>query len=309
MLRKNFYRGAVFSAAVRLTGDKVTQNHRNMKKLGLFLIPALAVLLSACNDDDGDYPRYTPLITTVRTIDASGSDYYFQRDNGQTLYPSDKSRVAAYRATDRQRAVIWFNLLQGIQGYDYNIALYAVQEIYTGTSEEVDTPARLEELGDSPASITPAYCNLSDEWLTLYLGYPVMDNSKHDFTLIVNRVETPEESHEGYLDVELRHNSGSDLAGYTQWYYVSFDLTPIAPLLEGKQGVTLKIKTQQNGTKYLRLERNPGTAAQSRARKAEKGPDSTSGCPGLFPPCGPAIAPRSRDSAPDAGPWCRSAGS
>ena len=81
-----------------------------MKKLGLFLIPALAALLSACNDDDGDYPRYTPLITTVRTIDASGSDYYFQRDNGQTLYPSDKSRVAAYRATDRQRAVIWFNL-------------------------------------------------------------------------------------------------------------------------------------------------------------------------------------------------------
>ncbi len=262
MLRKNFYRGAVFSAAVRLTGDKVTQNHRNMKKRGLFLIPALAALLSACNDDDGDYPRYTPLITTVRTIDASGSDYYFQRDNGQTLYPSDKSRVAAYRATDRQRAVIWFNLLQGIQGYDYNIALYAVQEIYTGTSEEVDTPARLEELGDSPASITPAYCNLSDEWLTLYLGYPVMDNSKHDFTLIVNRVETPEESHEGYLDVELRHNSGSDLTGYTQWYYVSFDLTPIAPLLEGKQGVTLKIKTQQNGTKYLRLERNPGSAAQ-----------------------------------------------
>ena len=69
-------------------------------------------------------------------------------------------------------------------------------------------------------------------------------------------------SHEGYLDVELRHNSGSDLAGYTQWYYVSFDLTPIAPLLEGKQGVTLKIKTQQNGTKYLRLERNSGSAAQ-----------------------------------------------
>ena len=233
-----------------------------MKKLGLFLIPALAVLLSACNDDDGDYPRYTPLITTVRTIDASGSDYYFQRDNGQTLYPSDKSRVAAYRATDRQRAVIWFNLLQGIQGYDYNIALYAVQEIYTGTSEEVDTPARLEELGDSPASITPAYCNLSDEWLTLYLGYPVMDNSKHDFTLIVNRVEAPEESHEGYLDVELRHNSGSDLAGYTQWYYVSFDLTPIAPLLEGKQGVTLKIKTQQNGTNSLRLEGNPGSGAK-----------------------------------------------
>lgn len=231
-----------------------------MKKLGLLFVPVLAAaLLCSCNDDDGDYPRYTPLITTVRTIDESGSDYYFQRDNGQTLYPSDKSRVPAYRATDRQRAVIWFNLLQGIQGYDYNIALYAIQEIYTGTSEVVDDPARLEELGDSPTSITPAYCNMSDEWLTLYVGYPVIDNTKHDFTLIVNNVDEPEESNEGYLDVELRHSAGGDLTGYTQWYYVSFDLTPIAARLEGKQGVTLKIKTQQNGTKYLRIDRQTAT--------------------------------------------------
>ena len=55
-----------------------------MKKIGLFLIAAMAVFaFTSCNDDtDGDYPRYTPLITTVRTIGGeegeASADYYFQ---------------------------------------------------------------------------------------------------------------------------------------------------------------------------------------------------------------------------------------
>ena len=38
-----------------------------MKKFGLFLLGALTMLgVTSCNDDDGDYPRYTPLITPAR---------------------------------------------------------------------------------------------------------------------------------------------------------------------------------------------------------------------------------------------------
>ena len=59
-----------------------------MKKFGLFLIAAIAVTaFTSCNDDDGGEPLRT-LITTVRTLD--GGDYYFQRDNGETLYPGNK---------------------------------------------------------------------------------------------------------------------------------------------------------------------------------------------------------------------------
>ena len=83
-----------------------------MKKIGLFLIAAMAVFaFTSCNDDtDGDYPRYTPLITTVRTIGGeegeASADYYFQRDNGEKLYPSDKTRVPDYKGKERQRAII-----------------------------------------------------------------------------------------------------------------------------------------------------------------------------------------------------------
>ena len=225
-----------------------------MKKFSLILLTALiAVALPACDDSDGDYPGYT-LITTVRTLD--GGDYYFQRDNGETLYPSDKSRVAGFKpGDDNKRAIIWFNLLSGIANYDYNIALYGIDYIYCGTSKVVNTQEELDELANNPTSITPGYCNLTKTWFTLYVGYPVTDNSKHSFTLIVNNVEKPEESNEGYLDVELRHNADGDIHGYTKGYYISLDMTPLAEQLKDKKGVTLRILTQENGTKYLKFDR------------------------------------------------------
>lgn len=87
-----------------------------------------------------------------------------------------------------------------------------------------------------------------------YLLYPVTDNSKHTFSVIVNKVEAPEQTEEGYLNLELHHSAGGDVPGYTQGYYVSFDLTPIAAELEGKKGVILGIETCENGTKHIKLD-------------------------------------------------------
>lgn len=224
-----------------------------MKKFGFILFAAL--FISACNNDEGDYPGYS-LITSIKSLD--NGDYYFQRDNGQTLYPSDKSRMQGYTPKDEhKRAIVWFNLLEEpVSGYDYNIALYGIDIIYSGTSQVVNTQEELDKLGNNPTSFMTdylRYSNFTKEWLTLYVGYPVSDNSKHSFTLIVNNVEAPEETNEGYLDVELRHNADGDIHGYTYWYYISLDMTPLAEQLEGKKGITLKIQTQQNGTKYLKF--------------------------------------------------------
>ena len=179
-----------------------------MKKIGLFLIAAMAVFaFTSCNDDtDGDYPRYTPLITTVRTIGGeegeASADYYFQRDNGEKLYPSDKTRVPDYKGKERQRAIIWFNLLkESVPDYDYNIALYAVDEIFTGKAQVVNTAEELEALGTAKTGFKDSkeLFNLSKEWLTFYALYAVRDNSKHTFTLAVDKSGTTEfkESAEG----------------------------------------------------------------------------------------------------------------
>ena len=228
-----------------------------MKKFGLFLLGALTMLgVTSCNDDDGDYPRNTPLITTVCPLE--GGDYYFERDNGDRLYPSDKSRVPGYKpdGDQKQRAIIWFSLLdQTIPGYRYNIALYAVNEIYTGTSEVVDNTARLEELGDAKTGYQLTTFNLSREWLTFCALYSCNLNSKHTFTLAVDKSGTTEfkESKEGYLDVVVLHDDQDDQGGPDCGFYISFDLTPLAAELEGKEGINLLIPTRENGNREIKL--------------------------------------------------------
>lgn len=77
------------------------------EKIGLFLIAAMAVFaFTSCNDDtDGDYPRYTPLITTVHTIGGeegeASADYYFQRTTARN---STRATNPASRTT-RARSV------------------------------------------------------------------------------------------------------------------------------------------------------------------------------------------------------------
>ncbi len=232
---------------------------KSMKKFGFFLLAAGVVLgFAACNDDDGDYPTSNPLITTVCPLD--GGDYCFQRDNGDRLYPSDKTRVPGYRPVDdgtKQRAIIWFSLLDGtVPGYRYNIALYAVEEIFTGTSEVVEDAARLAELGDAKTGYTLGTFNLTREWLTFFANYAVRDNSRHTFTLAVDKSGTTEfeNTDDGYLNVVVLHDDGDDSRGYDYGYYVSFDLTPIAAELEGRKGINLLLPTRDNGNQELKLD-------------------------------------------------------
>ena len=49
-------------------------------------------------------------------------------------------------------------------------------------------------------------------------------------------------------------DDGGDTQGYTDGYYVSFDLTPLAERLEGKKGVVLHIETNKNGPQEIKLD-------------------------------------------------------
>lgn len=235
-----------------------------MKKTLLLFAAALMLgclgCLTACNDDSDRYvicpSYYRPLIVTVRTLPEG--DYYFERDNGETLYPSDKTHVTGYAPEDRRRVVITFDLLGTREGYDYDIALFSVTDLFCTAAEVVEDPSQLAPLGNAPTSLFPTECNLTSEWLTLCVAYPVRDDSKHTFRLIVNRLETPAEHTDGYLDVELHHDDGGDATdpdlGLGRMNYVSFDLTPIASLLKDMKGLSMRILTQQNGTKYVRFD-------------------------------------------------------
>ena len=97
-------------------------------------------------------------------------------DDDKTVYPSDKSRVAGYKPEDDQRVIIFFNLLKtGVEGYDYNIALYDVRNIYTGETRIVTTQEEVEELPDAQTSYFGG--SMNSNWLNVGIGFYASDLS------------------------------------------------------------------------------------------------------------------------------------
>lgn len=218
-----------------------------MKKLG-FLLLAAAALAVSCDDNDGDYPAYRDFVT-VRA--PQGASYYFELDNAKTLYPGDNSRIAAYKAEEGQRAILYFNLLpDNVPNYDYNIAAYYIEDIYTGRAQ-ILTQEELDALTDDPVSLIDA--QLSKTHLTLRVAYPVSDNTKHRFQLVyVEPSENRPPTHEGYLDVELRYDADGD-TGSENTYYISFSLEELKELTADKKGLTLRINTRFNGIRQIQI--------------------------------------------------------
>lgn len=110
-----------------------------------------AAIFTSCNDSDGDYPRLSAF-ASVKPLE--NNDFYVVLDDGKTVYPGDKSRIGSYKAEEDQRVVIYFNLLNNkVEGYDYNMALYYIQDIYLGGTKVVTTQEELDALeDDKPAS-------------------------------------------------------------------------------------------------------------------------------------------------------------
>lgn len=225
-----------------------------MKKFGIFLCAALtALIFTACNDSDGDYPRLSAF-ATVKALD--NNDFYFMLDDGKTIYPGDKSRIGAYKAEEDKRAIIYFNMLKNtVEGYDYNMALYYVYNIYSGDTKVVTTQEELDLLADGNTSFLGA--RLNSNYLNVGVGFNATDLSKHTFLLVRNDVTevAPENTEEGYLNLELRRDANGDTAGYNyEDRYVSFDLDSFREDLAGKNGIILRVNTRMNGVKYIKIE-------------------------------------------------------
>lgn len=227
---------------------------KTLKLIGLAF--AALFLFSACNDSDGDYAQWRT-IATVRTP-ANGS-YYFELDNGKTMYPSI-NHVNGYPAKNGQRAAIYFNYQDGkVEKFDYNIALYALSEILTKDVKIVTTKEELDALGYDGINVLGSDMYIGNEFLTLVYYVPAINNSEiHEFNLVVDNT-TPETLAESnididpdYTDVLLRHNASGKIQEYSTLSYISFKLNSIHPIETGKKGLRIHVK-KVNGevTSYL----------------------------------------------------------
>lgn len=224
-----------------------------MKKIAFILAAALAaIIFFSCNDSSGDYAQNWAFASVKNLTD---NDYYFVLDNDKTAYPGDKSRVGGYLPEDGSRVIIYFTKMEvQAPGYDYNIELYYISEIYSGDTKTVTTREELDALPDDRVSYLGSSYS-SGKYLNIGVGFYASDLNKHSFTLVRSEINNPSAaSKSGYVNLELRHDADGDNKGYSyDNMYVSFRLDEILSEPELVEGIILRVNTRYNGIQYVTI--------------------------------------------------------
>lgn len=230
---------------------------------------SLCLLLTAlgtqsCLDDNNDWAdsfKDTLLgMGTVQTLDED--DYYFLLDEGSKLYPTDRSEVRNYEAKDGQRAFVYFDELpEELPGYEYNAKVRYIEDILT--KDIYHMPAeKADSIGDDPINITQMWTTRQDYLNIECQFYHNNDNSrKHMLSLVVNEAST-DEGDPDYVTLEFRHNANQDPANEPGLAIVSYKLDAISPLLEGKKGLRIRVRTLYDGVKYQEVKFSDDNAAE-----------------------------------------------
>lgn len=230
-----------------------------MKKLKMTFVTLMLLLLTtpmlqSCLDDwNNDYNTLFA-IGTVKVIE--GKDYYFALDEGSKLYPSDTSYVHNYAVVDGQRAFIYFSKLdEKLQGYDYNAQINHIENILT--KDIYFMPAeKADSIGDDRINATDFW--ITGDYLNIKYQFYHSNNEekKHMLNLVVNEASTGENNKPDYVNLEFRHNAYNDSQLQLGTGMVSFKLDDIAGLLEGKKGLSIRVKSLYDGERFTTVNIN-----------------------------------------------------
>lgn len=228
-----------------------------LKSIAFFLaIPLLLPVLQSCLDDD-DSPSESFVISTLNVPDPESNDFYFTLDDGKKMFPGDTRGLGDYKLIDGQRAFVIFNEIdQKVEGYDYNIQIKRIEDILTKDIITLNDE-NVEEVGDDKINSTYMWITPDLKYLTIefqYLGTHSKDK-KHFLNLVINELETePTTSADNdYIELEFRHNDEGDVPNQLGEGYVSFKLDEIKEQMEGKKGLRIRVNTIYNAEKYQEI--------------------------------------------------------
>lgn len=231
------------------------------------IVPAL----QSCLDDDNDTPLFT--VGTIQTLSQDEGDFYVLLDDNSKLFPGDMSSLRGYKATDGQRAFVFFDELpEEMPGYDYNAKIRWIQDILT--KDIYNMPAEKEDsIGDDRINITQMWLTRKD-YLNIECQFMSSENTekKHMLSLVINEASTDGNDNPDYLTLEFRHNANEDSPLVPSSAIVSYKLDAIAPLLEGKKGVNVRVNTIYGGEKFYQI--NFKSAEESTTSRSGHTPSS-----------------------------------
>lgn len=217
----------------------------------IFIAALLMPLLHACLDDDTTN-HHQLTIGTIKVVD--GQEYYFALDEGTKMYPGDTTNIHNYTVVPEQRAFVYFDLLEEkVSGYDYNAAIYRIENILT--KDIYLMPAEKEDsIGDDHINITNMWIANDHLNIQYQIHYDDTSNKSHMLNLIVNEAADDKNDKEDYLTLEFRHNAYGEAQRKLGPGIVSFRLNNIRQLVEGKRGLNIRVNTLYNGISYQTID-------------------------------------------------------
>lgn len=222
---------------------------RKTRNILITLATLLAVaFLHSCMEEETEYAQLT--IGTIRVIE--GPEYYFEIDNGSTMYPGDTTNIHNYTPEEGQRAFVHFDLLdEKVPGYDYNAIVYRIENILTKDIYFMP-PEKNDSIGDDPVNITDVWFTGDYINIQYQLYFDKSSDVKHTLSLVVNEETTASGSDTStdYLPLEFRHNAHHEPQTDHGAGLVSFKIDNILPLMQGKKGVRIRVRTLYDGVQY-----------------------------------------------------------
>lgn len=233
-----------------------------MKKFK-FIGFALAILttmpmLQSCLDDDNG-PSEALVISTINKISPDSKDFYFTLDNGKKMHPDNAQGWSGKDYKEGQRAFVIFNELeQPVEGYDYNILVRQIREVLTKDIVTMGGENTEEKIGDDKINVTYMWISNDRKYLTIEFQYygTHSEDKKHFLNLVINDAQPSpttdnadgdnENTGDDFINLEFRHNNEGDSPVQLGEGYVSFKLDKIKGRMEGKKGLRIRVNTLHN---------------------------------------------------------------
>lgn len=198
--------------------------------LGLLI---LNILLSSCDDDGyslGD------LYGDYGVVDKSGGAYTVKTDRGAVLYPVVSDIFSRY-LKDKDRIIVYYTILDDADTNRYYDYYVKVRDVYKILTKEI-LPYRVsisDSLGNDPVEMKKIW--IANDFLTLDFDFA---GGRPGWQHMVNLARHPQETEDGRIILEFRHNAFEDNYNYRYRGLVSF---PVSSLREtAADSVRLQIR-------------------------------------------------------------------
>ncbi len=236
-----------------------------MKKLLTITMISIVALFAgtSCNTKSTD-KIYTSLVSLVEGSWSTGN-FYVVFDDGKTAYVTNATNMTFKPTIDNEaRAIIYYSIEdQTATGFDsvitisavYGVSVDPVRSIYDHELGEIEKFTA--EIDVVEGYYARNYVNLQIKFL-----WGQTNNSEHSVALVYNSKEGHEGAFQslyqddGYLYLELHHNSNNDPEMYEYNTYVSYKIKPeqINIYMEDYVGVKILYKSLDGNNSVYKID-------------------------------------------------------